>query len=132
MTDLSTHPTQAASAWLADFASALERLEVDAAVALFEPDGYWRHLVAFTWNICTQEGAQAILALGSDTPKDPGPWEGELRNMWKPTQVPKLWVHGGNLHQSRHYSQFLALQLKARMEGLPTPVYELAASHHRR
>ena len=28
-----------------------------------------------------------------------------------------LWFHGGNLHQSRHYSIFLALQLKARMEG---------------
>ena len=70
--------------------------------------------------------------LGSDTPKDPGPWEGELRNMWKPTQVKNLWIHGGNLHQSRHYSQFLALQLKARMEGLATPVYELAPSHHRR
>ncbi len=70
--------------------------------------------------------------LGSDTPKDPGPWEGELRNMWKPTQVDKLWIHGGNLHQSRHYSQFLALQLKARMEGLATPVYERAPSHHRR
>ncbi len=70
--------------------------------------------------------------LGSDTPKDPGPWEGELRNMWKPTQVKNLWIHGGNLHQSRHYSQFLALQLKARQEGLATPVYELAPSHHRR
>ena len=70
--------------------------------------------------------------LGSDTPKDPGPWEGELRNMWKPTQAKNLWFHGGNLHQSRHYSQFLSLQLKARMEGIPTPVYELAASHHRR
>ena len=73
-----------------------------------------------------------VWGLGSDTPKDPGPWEGELRNMWKPTQAPNLWFHGGNLHQSRHYSQFLSLQLKARMEGLPTPVYELAASHHKR
>jgi putative flavoprotein involved in K+ transport len=73
-----------------------------------------------------------VWGLGSDTPKDPGPWEGELRNMWKPTQVPQLWFHGGNLHQSRHYSQFLALQLKARMEGIPTPVYRLAASHHPR
>jgi putative flavoprotein involved in K+ transport len=70
--------------------------------------------------------------LGSNTPKDPGPWEGELRNMWKPTQVQNLWIHGGNLHQSRHYSQFLALQLKARQEGLATPVYELAPSYHRR
>ena len=73
-----------------------------------------------------------VWGLGSDTPKDPGPWEGELRNMWKPTQVPQLWFHGGNLHQSRHYSQFLSLQLKARFEALPTPVYKLAPSHHTR
>jgi len=71
-----------------------------------------------------------VWGLGSDTPKDPGPWEGELRNMWKPTQVPHLWVQGGNLHQNRHYSQFMGLQLKARYEGLETPVYELAAVHH--
>ncbi|MCO8146681.1 NAD(P)/FAD-dependent oxidoreductase [Rhodovulum tesquicola] len=68
--------------------------------------------------------------LGSDTPKDPGPWEGEQRNMWKPTQQEGLWFHGGNLHQSRHYSQFLALQLKARMEGLPVAVYGLQTVHH--
>ena len=73
-----------------------------------------------------------VWGLGSDTPKDPGPWEGELRNMWKPTQVPHLWVHGGNLHQSRHYSQFLSLQLKARLAGIPTPVYGLAPVHHTR
>jgi putative flavoprotein involved in K+ transport len=69
--------------------------------------------------------------LGSGTAKDPGPWEGELRNMWKPTQQSNLWFHGGNLHQSRHYSQFLSLQLKARYEGLPTPVYGLAPAYHR-
>ena len=69
--------------------------------------------------------------LGSDTPKDPGPWEGELRNMWKPTQQEALWFHGGNLHQSRHYSQFLSLQLKAREAGIPTPVYGLAEVHHK-
>lgn len=68
--------------------------------------------------------------LGSDTPKDPGPWEGELRNMWKPTQVQNLWFHGGNLHQSRHYSKYLAMQLKARQEGMDTPVYAVAESHH--
>jgi putative flavoprotein involved in K+ transport len=70
--------------------------------------------------------------LGSNTTKDPGPWEGELRNMWKPTQQENLWIHGGNLHQSRHYSQFLSLQLKARMEGIPTPVYGPAEVHHLR
>jgi putative flavoprotein involved in K+ transport len=69
--------------------------------------------------------------LGSDTTKDPGPWEGELRNMWKPTQQPGLWFHGGNLHQSRHYSLYLALQIKARAAGVPTPVYGLPPVHHR-
>jgi putative flavoprotein involved in K+ transport len=71
-----------------------------------------------------------VWGLGSDTPKDPGPWEGEQRNMWKPTQQEALWFHGGNLHQSRHYSLYLALQLKARMEGIPTPVYGLQEVHH--
>ena len=78
----------------------------------------------------TADRVGKVWGLGSDTTKDPGPWEGEQRNMWKPTQVENLWFHGGNLHQSRHYSQYLALQLKARMEGLPTPVYGLQEVHH--
>jgi len=71
-----------------------------------------------------------VWGLGSDTKKDPGPWEGEQRNMWKPTQQEALWFHGGNLHQSRHYSLYLALQLKARAEGIDTPVYGLQEVHH--
>lgn len=78
----------------------------------------------------TADRVGKVWGLGSDTPKDPGPWEGEQRNMWKPTQVEALWFHGGNLHQSRHYSQYLSLQLKARMEGVPTPVYGLQPVHH--
>lgn len=62
--------------------------------------------------------------LGSGTTNDPGPYEGELRNMWKPTRQDNLWFHGGNLHQSRHYSLYLALQLKARFEGLDVGVYQ--------
>jgi len=73
-----------------------------------------------------------VWGLGSNTTKDPGPWEGELRNMWKPTNQQQLWIHGGNLHQSRHYSQFLSLQLKARYEALDTPVYGQAPVHHLR
>ena len=69
--------------------------------------------------------------LGSGTAKDPGPWEGELRNMWKPTAQENLWFHGGNLMQSRLYSIFLSLQLKARFERLPTPVYGQAPVHHK-
>uniref|UniRef100_A0A7S1RRB2 FAD/NAD(P)-binding domain-containing protein n=1 Tax=Alexandrium catenella TaxID=2925 RepID=A0A7S1RRB2_ALECA len=64
-----------------------------------------------------------VWGLGSDTTGDPGPWEGELRNMWKPTAQEGLWLHGGNLLQNRIYSHVLALQLKARQAGIPTPVY---------
>jgi len=62
--------------------------------------------------------------LGSNTPLDPGPWEGELRNMWKPTAQHGLWFHGGNLAQSRFHSLHLALQIKARMEGIATPLFQ--------
>ncbi|MFL6132828.1 MAG: NAD(P)-binding domain-containing protein [Nocardioidaceae bacterium] len=78
----------------------------------------------------TADRVGKVWGLGSNTTKDPGPWEGEQRNMWKPTQQPALWFHGGNLHQSRHYSLYLALQLKARAEGIPTPVYGLQEVHH--
>jgi len=61
--------------------------------------------------------------LGSGVRGDPGPWLGELRNMWKPTAIDGMWFHGGNLALSRYYSRFVALQLKARAEGIPTPVY---------
>ena len=49
-----------AERWLASFSAALARADLDAAAALFEPDGYWRDLVAFTWNIETAEGRAAI------------------------------------------------------------------------
>ena len=61
--------------------------------------------------------------LGSGTKYDPGPWEGELRNMWKPTSQDGLWFHGGGLTQSRLYSRYLAIQLKARLENISTQFY---------
>ena len=60
--------------------------------------------------------------LGSGVKGDPGPWQGELRNMWKPTAIDSLWFHGGNLALSRFYSKILALQLKARQENLDISV----------
>ena len=84
-------------------------------------------------DLISQEVADKVgkcWGLGSDTTKDPGPWEGEQRNMWKPTMQEGLWFHGGNLHQSRHYSRYLALQLKARQAGIDTPVWGLEPPHH--
>ncbi len=61
--------------------------------------------------------------LGSGIQGDPGPWQGELRNMWKPTAHSALWFHGGNLALSRFYSRFVAMQLKARQMGIETRVH---------
>ena len=61
---------------------------------------------------------------GSGFKGDPGPWEGELRNMWKPTAQPGLWFQGGNLAQVRANSLTLGLQIKARFEGLNVKVVE--------
>ena len=44
-----------------------------------------------------------VWGLGWERPRT-GTLGGEQRNMWKPTQQEALWFHGGNLHQSRHYS----------------------------
>ncbi|MEO9825363.1 MAG: NAD(P)/FAD-dependent oxidoreductase [Paracoccaceae bacterium] len=53
---------------------------------------------------------------GSDTKGDPGPWIGELRNMWVETAQQGLWFTGGNLSQARYYSRLLALQLAKRFQ----------------
>jgi putative flavoprotein involved in K+ transport len=87
--------------------------------------GYQTMSAVLTDLISPQAADQAgpCWGLGSGIPGDPGPWQGELRNMWKPTAIPHLWFHGGNLALSRFYSRILALQLKARAESIPTPVY---------
>ena len=43
---------------------------------------------------------------------------GELANMWGPTPQDGLWFTAGSLAQCRIYSRYLALQIKAREEGL--------------
>ena len=49
--------------WLQKFGSALEKGDINAAAGLFEPDGYWRDLVSFTWNLKTCEGRAEIKAM---------------------------------------------------------------------
>ena len=52
-----------AADWLQKFSGALERGDINAAAALFEPEGFWRDLVSFTWNIKTCEGRAEIKAM---------------------------------------------------------------------
>lgn len=84
-------------------------------------------MTTFAAELISQEVADRVgpcWGMGSGTARDPGPWIGELRNMWKPTAQEGLWFHGGNLAQSRHYSRYLAIQLKARFEGMPVTVFD--------
>jgi Pyridine nucleotide-disulphide oxidoreductase len=49
-----------AQGWLTRFETALQAQDAAAAAALFKPNGLWRDLLAFTWNIETASGRQAI------------------------------------------------------------------------
>lgn len=51
---------QAVSSWLEAFDAALRDKDIEAATALFGEECYWRDLIAFTWNIKTVEGRDAI------------------------------------------------------------------------
>ncbi len=48
---------------LTKLGEALAGGDVNRAVALFQDDCYWRDLVAFTWNIKTVEGKDAVRAM---------------------------------------------------------------------
>ena len=62
--------------WLGALDRALAAGDAAAAAALFPADGFWRALLAFTWNIKTFEGPQEIAAMLGATlgPTQPRGW----------------------------------------------------------
>nr|WP_314070457.1 NAD(P)/FAD-dependent oxidoreductase [uncultured Roseococcus sp.] len=56
-----------ASAWLDAFDRALRRKDTTAAAGLFLPDGHWRDVIAFGWDIVTTSGGAAIADRLRDT-----------------------------------------------------------------
>ena len=71
-----------------------------------------------------------VWGLGSDTTKDPGPWEGEQRNMWKPHPTGEPVVPR---RQSASVAALFAVSgaaAEGAYEGIPTPVYGLQGVHH--
>ena len=62
-----------ATAWLADFEAALGRRAYAQAAAAFAPNGYWRDLLAFTWDIRTRQGPAAIETGLAETCEATGP-----------------------------------------------------------
>jgi putative flavoprotein involved in K+ transport len=63
MSGNSSNPTQQLSQWLQTFDAALQRGDVDAVMAMFDDDSYWRDMLTFTWNIKTLEGKEQIQAM---------------------------------------------------------------------
>jgi cation diffusion facilitator CzcD-associated flavoprotein CzcO len=59
---IGTDPRTAVDAWLEAFSAALDRRDAEGAASLFLPDGHWRDLLAFTWDIQTVSGRPAIAA----------------------------------------------------------------------
>ncbi len=55
--------SQQARQWFEQFGQALQAKDIAGVTALFNEECYWRDLVAFTWNIKTQEGHEAIAAM---------------------------------------------------------------------
>lgn len=71
-----------------------------------------------------QEGVRAVF--GDEVAERVGPvWglgqDGELRAMWSRTGQPHFYVLGGSFAMCRIYSRYVALQIKATIEGLITP-----------
>ena len=50
------------AAWLADFERSLAGDDPESLAILFDSDGYWRDVLAFTWRITTVRGADDIAA----------------------------------------------------------------------
>ncbi|MEM0907125.1 MAG: NAD(P)/FAD-dependent oxidoreductase, partial [Pseudomonadota bacterium] len=60
-------PQGKVSTWLSQFSAALENNDIETLKGLFAPDCYWRDMVAFTWNIKTMEGRDAIGEMAATT-----------------------------------------------------------------
>ncbi len=68
-----------------------------------------------------QEGVRRLA--GDDVADRAGPvWgfdeHGAMRNMWMRTAQPGLWIMGGSLIDARLHSTFLAIQIKAQLDGV--------------
>ncbi len=71
-----------------------------------------------------QEGIRAML--GDAVADRVGPIWGfdedhNMRNMWKRTRQPGFWIMGGAIIEARLFSRFLALQIRASLDGVVLP-----------
>jgi putative flavoprotein involved in K+ transport len=82
MSETIVQPAAAVDQWLASFDDALTAGDPAAAAELFLEDGYWRDLVAFTWNLKTVEGRDGVEDMLSET------LAGTKPRAWRVTEPP--------------------------------------------
>lgn len=73
-------------------------------------------------------GDKQILGAREIASRLDGTWgideEGEIRGMWKRhSRMDNFWIMGGFTSQHRWFSRTLALQIKAKLEGVLPPAY---------
>ena len=64
--------------WLQSFDQALRTKDINKTADHFEKEGYWRDLVAFTWNIKTLEGQEDIKEMLSHTLEATAPHDWQI------------------------------------------------------
>ncbi|KAH8807118.1 dimethylaniline monooxygenase (N-oxide forming) [Xylogone sp. PMI_703] len=89
-------------------------VEADVVVFATGFSGNMREVVEATFG--SQTAQKTDLLWGLDD-------EGELRGAFKPTGQPGLWYAAGTLGHTRWGSRFIALQIRADLDGTPFPVY---------
>ena len=54
-----------------------------------------------------------------------GVWRwGNVEGDWLMRIDPAMWYHGGTIGQQRFYCRFIALQIKAKIMGMPLRIYD--------
>lgn len=97
-------PAKQAADWLASFSEALDNRDVEHAAALFLDGCYWRDLLAFTWNLKTMEGREAVSDMLTETlaRTQPSGWamkgeptsDGVTVEAWFSFETPVAWGEG--------------------------------------
>ena len=77
MTEAQTTATQRVQQWLDAFNKTLQAGDSGRAAEMFEQNGFWRDLVAMTWNLKTLEGRDSIRDMLDNTLEltRPGNWQ---------------------------------------------------------
>jgi cation diffusion facilitator CzcD-associated flavoprotein CzcO len=82
------------AAWIARFDEAIGEGDVEAAEKLFAPDGHWRDVLAFDWNIFTARGRDAIGARMAERLSHAWPEGFRLaEGRWPPRPVVRAGIH---------------------------------------